>query len=107
MSIQIYQCIDGGTDGRDATIIGHVSNTALAARVTLGRGTFGNGNGKVEPVLVYDHFEELPLELREKILKAEADTVCKATEKAEELSKLLAEAPPEVREAVLSRFREK
>ena len=87
----IYRCMDGGQDGSDNSVIGHVADADLAARVVQGRGTMGVGDGSIEEVQVWESEEDFPSELKTHF----------ARRRAVELRKLLDELPEQTKSAII------
>jgi hypothetical protein len=57
--IKTWQAYDGGTDGRDCTLIGTFMSEEVAKRAAAGRGTMGRGDGDVRPgPVVYESWKE-------------------------------------------------
>jgi len=90
--LTIYKCIELASDESGSHDIGLVSTEPLAKLVTFGKGPGGFGNGKIEPVQVWETVEDLPEPIRKRVQEKCSNltgNIEELAEKTRELSQIL------------------
>ena len=62
--LKIFECVDGGSDGRDTTTIGYTTTRELAEKVVKGRGTFSVGDGSIYEVDVWETTDDVTVPMK-------------------------------------------
>lgn len=86
-----YVAWNGGSDGRDCSVIGRFRRLTDAQQAAKGRGTMGCGDGTIEEVKVFETYEEFAIEtgnLTEELRKQKNNALNKLSPEERKLLKL-------------------